>query len=307
MSIFYLDLTFALRHMSAILDRIPDGLKAPFVVGLCFICFYLNSVYAIRNTTTTPAGKRYLLVIAHPDDECMFFGPTMLNLSGARNTVHVLCLSNGDADGLGQVRERELVESCVRLGVHALHIECFDHKDLQDSMTARWTPEAVADAVKRYLATQEPFDALITFDEGGVSGHPNHASILPGLEQLVRGPASVKPAGKSTNRKPKAKVVQPNGPQPELWVLLTTNVVRKYLGIGDALASLMLITWRVARSPGKGPEKRKNWMTLINLPHEAMRAQRAMVLGHPSQMRWFRWGWVVLGRYMYINELHRRA
>jgi len=52
--------------------------------------------------------RRVLLVISHPDDESMFFGPTIQALRRAGARTHILCLSNGDADGLGAVREKEL-------------------------------------------------------------------------------------------------------------------------------------------------------------------------------------------------------
>lgn len=41
-------------------------------------------------------AKRVLLVIAHPDDECMFFGPTILNFTKKNDAVvYLLCLSTG--------------------------------------------------------------------------------------------------------------------------------------------------------------------------------------------------------------------
>lgn len=40
--------------------------------------------------------KRVLFVIAHPDDESMFFGPTIRSLTQRKNCqVYLLCLSNG--------------------------------------------------------------------------------------------------------------------------------------------------------------------------------------------------------------------
>jgi len=65
------------------------------------------------------AGSGALLVIAHPDDECMFFTPTVLGLARQGITAHVLCLSTGNFDGLGATRARELRASCVELGVDA--------------------------------------------------------------------------------------------------------------------------------------------------------------------------------------------
>lgn len=39
---------------------------------------------------------RVLIVIAHPDDECMFFGPTVLNFTKQNQCkVYLICLSTG--------------------------------------------------------------------------------------------------------------------------------------------------------------------------------------------------------------------
>lgn len=40
-------------------------------------------------------GSRTLLVIAHPDDEAMFFAPTLLGLARLRHHVFLLCFSAG--------------------------------------------------------------------------------------------------------------------------------------------------------------------------------------------------------------------
>jgi len=39
------------------------------------------------------ARRRAVVVIAHPDDEVMFFAPTLLELVSVGDCVHVLCLS----------------------------------------------------------------------------------------------------------------------------------------------------------------------------------------------------------------------
>ena len=43
--------------------------------------------------------KNILLVIAHPDDEVMFFGPTLIGITKQRynNKVSLLSLSNGSS------------------------------------------------------------------------------------------------------------------------------------------------------------------------------------------------------------------
>jgi hypothetical protein len=45
--------------------------------------------------TQNNGHQNILLVTAHPDDECMFFLPTLRQSQRARCKVHVLCLSTG--------------------------------------------------------------------------------------------------------------------------------------------------------------------------------------------------------------------
>lgn len=93
-----------------------------------------------------------MLVIAHPDDETMFFTPTIHELRRQGCNVTVLCLSNGEGssnavqwamgssnahtgcslglcnekcagnyDGMGPVRGNELLAACRVLGVSIIH------------------------------------------------------------------------------------------------------------------------------------------------------------------------------------------
>ncbi|GAA0145982.1 deacetylase [Lithospermum erythrorhizon] len=40
--------------------------------------------------------RNILLVIAHPDDESMFFTPTIIYLTSRGHNVHILCISTGE-------------------------------------------------------------------------------------------------------------------------------------------------------------------------------------------------------------------
>ena len=85
------------------------------VLSFCLI-FYGLIANAKRKEIKT--AKRVLLVISHPDDECMFFGPTVLSM--AKNpsvTLFVLCMSNGDHRKEGHTRKKELYNACQILGI----------------------------------------------------------------------------------------------------------------------------------------------------------------------------------------------
>jgi len=85
-------------------------------------------------------------------------------------------------------------------------------------MDQNWSPDLIADIVVRHCKQKESLegpkgriDMIVTFDEGGVSGHPNHCAIFHGASQIMRrGTIDV-----------------------ELWTLTSVNILRKYIGLVD--------------------------------------------------------------------------
>ena len=66
----------------------------------------------------------WLLIIAHPDDESMFFIPTLRNIlcldgKQLKPKIQILCLSNGDYRDVsdGPIRTNELYKACSLLGI----------------------------------------------------------------------------------------------------------------------------------------------------------------------------------------------
>lgn len=90
-----------------LVDNIKEALDHVILVILAYLllcfCTYqlIFSRFAKRfhliNDIRLAQYRRVLIVTAHPDDECMFFGPTILSLTQRKEpcTVYLLCLSNG--------------------------------------------------------------------------------------------------------------------------------------------------------------------------------------------------------------------
>ena len=57
----------------------------------------------------------------------MFFVPSIMNLKNSNN-LYLLCLSNGNFDGLGKIREKELHASAKYLGFIDSYV--VDHPNL---------------------------------------------------------------------------------------------------------------------------------------------------------------------------------
>ena len=63
----------------------------PLAVSLAWL-----RVKAAAGSTLQDVTGRILLITAHPDDECMFFAPTVLSLGkSVRAELFLLCLSEG--------------------------------------------------------------------------------------------------------------------------------------------------------------------------------------------------------------------
>ncbi|KAF7720246.1 Uncharacterized protein PECH_003361 [Penicillium ucsense] len=261
-------------------------------------------------------NKRICLLIAHPDDEAMFFSPTVLALTkpGLGNHLKILCLSTGDADGLGETRRKELEKSALLLGVRD-RSDVFvldDPARFPDSMSTTWAAEHItsllASAFSPDLAAAlngttkknvqkaptATIDVLLTFDQHGVSNHPNHRSLYHGAVRFLK-----------TMMTDKEGFDCP----VTLYTLTSTSMLRKYIGVLDAPYSM--VTGFLGTVFGKGDARKARAagtprrLMFVSSVGDWLTAQSAMVRGHQSQMVWFRWGWITIGRYMTVNDLKR--
>lgn len=89
----------AVSHSVEALEHIVFflGLYAILCLIVYLLIFRKWMAQWYRNATNVrfPQSKRTLIVIAHPDDESMFFGPTIISLIKRNCQVFLLCLSNG--------------------------------------------------------------------------------------------------------------------------------------------------------------------------------------------------------------------
>ncbi|KAL9609689.1 MAG: hypothetical protein Q9167_005572 [Letrouitia subvulpina] len=274
---------------------------------------WLYTAHLSRTSNLTFRKKRICLLIAHPDDEAMFFSPTLLALTAPElgNHLKTLCLSNGNADGLGKVREKELVASVKMLGLRSEDdVLLLDTPDFVDSMTTKWDKLKVADVLGRAFSpsvhksngrqasekagsniSTATIDILITFDRHGVSGHPNHIALYHGAKEWLAIISKVKKSSQST---------------VDLYTLTSVSLPRKYISVVDTLTTFLVgILWNMRASQREKSPKGPRQLLFVNDMMQWRQGQRAMTNGHKSQMRWFRWGWIGFGRYMAVNDLRR--
>ena len=104
-----------------IFDKHTDDNMELLTIGLVIIltfCLIFYGLIANAKRKEIKTARRVLLVTSHPDDECMFFGPTILSLTkNPAVSLFLLCMSNGDYRREGQTRKGELYQACKVLGI----------------------------------------------------------------------------------------------------------------------------------------------------------------------------------------------
>ena len=212
-------------------------------------------------------GKRIrgntLLVIAHPDDECMFFGPTVVSFlkqRRGRDKFLILCLSNGDHGGQnGEERQQEFFRAARVLGLAASDVTVTLSEHLKDGRD--WNEVLITNIVHQHCE-KNLIRNIITFDEFGVSGHKNHISVFHAVK---------------------------NVPGITLFALESVSIFRKYASIMDLPFSLML-NYVLPSKPWTEIVSSTDRDIVVSALHQ-----------HTSQMVWFRRLYSIFSRYLFVN------
>lgn len=138
--------------------------------------------------------RTLLAVLAHPDDESFGIGGTLAKYAAEGVRVVLACATGGEAgeisdpslgtkEQLAGIRERELRCACDVLGIGELHLLGYrdsgmagspDNDDLRSLVQA--DPAEVAGKIVRLIRQVRP-QVVVTFEEGGGYGHPDHVAI----------------------------------------------------------------------------------------------------------------------------------
>lgn len=158
-----------------------------------------------------------------------------------------------------------------------------NHPLLQDDINMMWEPNVVAAQVEPYV-TDYGIDTILTFDDYGISSHPNHISIVRGIKHMLETKLFAKP--------------------PKVYSLTTVSLVKKYTGVFGGVFTRFDL-WRRIIVQGLPIVK---WFTSEDTTPVFVAGAEQYITGlsamkqHWSQMVWFRWLNVFFSRYMWVNE-----
>jgi len=127
---------------------------------------------------------------AHPDDEVLFTGGTMARAGAEGHRVVLVTATRGERgvdragvlagdETLGERREGELRESAKRLGVNRCEILGYVDSGMDGDGADGFCQASAEEAAQRLAAivVDEAADVLVTYDERGIYGHPDHLKV----------------------------------------------------------------------------------------------------------------------------------
>ena len=139
-------------------------------------------------------ARTLMAIFAHPDDEAFGSGGTLARYSAAGDRVVLVCATRGESgkvtdpelgrvDDVGALREQELADACVALGIEE-HVLLGYHDSGRQDRTRHDDPKALMNVdeleLERALLPQlERYrpDVVLTFDPHGIYGHVDHLKI----------------------------------------------------------------------------------------------------------------------------------
>ncbi|MDQ6614107.1 MAG: PIG-L family deacetylase [Actinomycetota bacterium] len=127
---------------------------------------------------------------AHPDDEVLFTGGTMARAAAEGHRVVLVTATRGergvdragavrDGEGIGDVRESELREAAKRLNVDRCLLLGYQDSGIDGAEASGFCQAPAEEAAERLAAiiTDEGAEVLVTYDERGIYGHPDHIQV----------------------------------------------------------------------------------------------------------------------------------
>ncbi len=134
-----------------------------------------------------------LVITAHPDDEAFGMAGTLAKAAAAGVRTALICATRGEAgqsagladtkEALAALRSAELRCSAATLGVSDLVL-----LDYPDGGAAEWDMDALVRELTAHIRRIAP-DAVVTFDDQGITRHPDHMAVHRAVRQALEGAA----------------------------------------------------------------------------------------------------------------------
>lgn len=157
------------------------------IIGFWFFGFIKANDFSVTDMTELPKFKKVLVVFPHVDDEAQSTGGLMTKFSESGTEVTLLILTKGEKgnadahfdESLKEIRVKEAKNAAKVFKVGKLIL-----KDYPDNNVSAYKTDLTKDL--HQTLTEILPDLVITYDQSGLYGHPDHIAASEVLTGLIK-------------------------------------------------------------------------------------------------------------------------
>ena len=224
----------------------------------------------------------------------MFFSPLLTYLAKNNFNIFVGCLSNGNFNGLGKIREKELIDALRTVwNVSPKNIQIInDEINMPDNIKKYWNNDIIVNYINQWIKKWN-IDTIFTFDKYGISMHPNHKSISIAINTAL----TQKQQKQQKNGSNKENTDKQYLENVEIYQLTTHGILRKYSSLIESLYVYLTTTNNLSVKKIELNDE----LIVLGSPMKSYYGMKC----HKSQFVWFRRLFVVFSQYCWINRSQR--
>ena len=184
--------------------------------------------------------RSLLAVLAHPDDETFGCGGTLAKYAASGVDLTLICATRGEvgeisnsslatSSNLGRVREEELRAACDILGVRELYLLGYRDSGVvgtpdnnHPEALCRASRGEVAGRIVEIIRKVRP-QVVVTFDQKGGYGHPDHIAIHQATHDAFRAAGSESSSSQMSLDEP-----QPHQPSKLYYMTFPRSMFREF-------------------------------------------------------------------------------
>ncbi len=150
-----------------------------------------ESYQSIADSTRGSTPLRMLCILAHPDDESLGLGGIIARYASEGLETYLVTATRGERGwfgrpddnpgltALGQIRERELRDAAAVLGIREVNLLDYVDGEVENADQGELVRQLVA-----HIRRLRP-DVVVTFDQNGIYGHPDHIAVTRAATSAV--------------------------------------------------------------------------------------------------------------------------
>ncbi len=237
---------------------------------------------------------KLMLILAHPDDESLGNGGILAKYASEGVETYLVTATRGEQgwfgppdenpgpEALGRIREAELLDAAK-----VLQIREVSFLDYHDGELEQANPNEVVTQIAQHIRRVQP-QVVVTFDQNGLYGHPDHIAISQFTTSAVAAAADPQFSGDNTEPHHVSKLYYMAWTQEEIELYESAFGELVMQINGHSRGSIPWPEWAITTRPDTSAVWRRVWEAISR--HRSQLPGYEKLLALPDEVHERLWG-----------------